>query len=213
MGAGCVTEAMTNGRIDHDEGERLLLFCNLPSPAFLIGTVGIGLWGSRTVGLQIYAATLLSAACVAIRTHPKRKRLENFSFLQKHHVPFPSLLASSLLGAAQAMLSVCACVVFFTAIAEVIRCFTVAAKLPNWIALIADYLLELSGAASRGAIGNDHTALPLCAFGAGWSGLSAHCQVLAVCESKNVKTKGYFGSKLLQGILAAIIMSFFLLFS
>ena len=206
MGAGCVADAVEKGMVTEEEGERLLLFCNLPSPAFCIGTVGATLWGSRVIGLQLYAVTIFAAATVGILTRPKLRPTESKVLLWQSNDSTASLLTASLKNAAQAMLSVSACVVFFTAISEIVRHYLIAAALPIWIASAIDYLLELSGAASRGALPGNPMALLLCAFGTGWSGLSVHCQILTVCESKGLKAPGYLVSKMLQGILAAILM-------
>ena len=206
LGAGCVTDAVEKGMLTEEEGNRLMLFCNLPSPAFCIGTVGASLWGSRAVGVQIYAVTILAAATVGILTRPKEPPAENQFTPRRSDTSTSSLLTASLKNAAQAMLSVSACVVFFTVITEVIRHYLIAAAMPIWVTTAVDYLIELSGAASRGALPGDPAALLLCAFGTGWSGLSVHCQILTICESKSLRVPGYFIFKMLQGILAAVLM-------
>ena len=54
------------GSLSRDELERLLCFCNGPSPAFLIGGIGTSLFGSRELGILLFAAELISCFAVGI---------------------------------------------------------------------------------------------------------------------------------------------------
>ena len=46
--------------IGKEEAERLLGFCNNSGPAFIVGAVGAGIFGSPSVGLALYGIHILS---------------------------------------------------------------------------------------------------------------------------------------------------------
>ena len=212
IGAVCMADTVAKGRLSREEGERMLLFCNLPSPAFCIGTLGAGFWGSTAIGGMLYGCALLSAILAGICIRPKKEPPSPLPLSRDDRASFAVLLTSSLSGGAQAMLSVSACVVFFTTVSEILRRILTVTGIPWQISSVADYLLELSGAACRGAAPGNISALLLCAFGVGWSGLSVHCQIQAVCQSRGITVKGYWTSKLCQGLLSALFMGLLCLF-
>ena len=49
---------LTSGIIDKKSAESLLPFCNIPSPAFVIGAIGISLLNNKTLGVIIYFSVL-----------------------------------------------------------------------------------------------------------------------------------------------------------
>jgi hypothetical protein len=97
-------------------------------------------------------------------------------------------------------------VVFFSALAGALGGIFQALHTPPILQALTLGLLELSGGVSQiAALFEPHVALPLCAFAAGWSGISVHCQVLSVCEGRSFSFRNYFLAKLLQGLLCALI--------
>ena len=61
LGAAYITELEEQGEIGSDEGARLLGFCNNSGPAFLIGAIGTGIFGSSGIGLLLYLSHVLAA--------------------------------------------------------------------------------------------------------------------------------------------------------
>ena len=64
VGAKIVTNFRKNGICTKEEGERLLTFTNNSGPLFIIGTVGISLFGNTTIGLLLFVTHLLSCLTV-----------------------------------------------------------------------------------------------------------------------------------------------------
>ena len=64
VGTRCVLSLYRQGAIGRREAEHLLTFCNTPSSAFLISTVGYSLFHSRSFGYLLLGTTLLSAVVV-----------------------------------------------------------------------------------------------------------------------------------------------------
>jgi hypothetical protein len=104
------------------------------------------------------------------------------------------------------MLLICAYVVFFSALAGAIGGILQTLDLSPILQAIIFGALELSGGVNQAATRLEvEIALPLCALFAGWSGMSVHCQLLSICEGRNLSFRKYFLAKLLQGILCALL--------
>jgi hypothetical protein len=66
-------------------------------------------------------------------------------------------------------------------------------------------LMENSSAAAAN-INDINMALILCAAFLAWSGISVHCQIIAICSGRGLSYKKYFISKAIQGILCSFMM-------
>ena len=60
LGAAYIADMERQGSITASEGERLLGFCNNSGPAFIIGAVGSGVFGSVKIGLLLYAVHIFA---------------------------------------------------------------------------------------------------------------------------------------------------------
>ena len=54
------------GAVSREEAERLLGFCNNSGPAFIVGAVGAGIFGSPSVGLALYGIHILAAVLTGL---------------------------------------------------------------------------------------------------------------------------------------------------
>lgn len=66
VGAKIVTDLRNQNLCTKDEGERMLCFTNNSGPLFIIGTVGITLFGSSSIGILLLVTHVLAAITVAI---------------------------------------------------------------------------------------------------------------------------------------------------
>lgn len=64
IGAKIVTNFRENGMCSKEECERLLAFTNNSGPLFIIGTVGISLFGNSLIGVLLFITHLL--ACLTV---------------------------------------------------------------------------------------------------------------------------------------------------
>jgi sporulation integral membrane protein YlbJ len=83
VGAKVVCSLVRNNKISKEEAERLLAFCNNSGPLFILGTVGIALFGNKTIGFILLITHILASLSVGIiykfwspSTYTKRKMLE-----------------------------------------------------------------------------------------------------------------------------------------
>lgn len=78
VGAKIVSNFVEQGIVTHEEAERMLAFTNNSGPLFIIGTVGITLFGNTTIGILLLITHILSCISVGIilnicTAHKKKK--------------------------------------------------------------------------------------------------------------------------------------------
>ncbi len=221
VGARTAISLYQNGQCSRAEAERLLAFCNNSGPAFILGVVGAGVFGSGRAGLVLYLTHIAASLLVGILFRfykpaegPARGR-SRWSF---HSAPFAPAFTRSVTGAVTSTLNICAFVLFFTV---VLRCLTLSGVLPALSALAAALLSPLgltrpwaqrlltgllevsSGVSSLMGEGGLHGRMAMAAFILGWAGLSVHCQVMAFLGDSGLSLRTYLTGKLLHAVLAA----------
>ena len=187
MGAACVSELLACGEIDENEAGRLLLFCNNSGPAFLIGAVGAGAFGSARAGFLLYAA------------HGSAALLTGFLFrgpgggsAEAKPIPaepFTAAFPAAVRQAVSAALTVCGFVVCFSVLLGLLEAWGLPALLgldtPERRALLCGFFEIGSAVGALRGLEPSPAHLALAAAILGWGGLSVHCQTAALfCESE-----------------------------
>lgn len=216
MGARTAVSLYDANLISKSECEHLLTFTNNPSSAFLITAVGVSLFGSKQLGTMLYAVVLGSSFLVGFLSRffirGKGKPAAHPHYPSGLHVGGADMFTSAVSNAANAMLTVCAYVIFFSALTGALG------------SMIADYghlgetaypllcgFLELtSGISEAAGHSSVEMALILAAALAGWSGLSVHCQVLSLCGGRGISFKPYLLAKVAQSVVAGGSMALLL---
>ena len=211
IGARTLCTMYDRGMISREEAERALTFCNNPGSAFVISAVGGSLFGSRQLGVMLYACVLLSAVAVGI--------LGRLFFKKSEHTRTHSALVrpteedgilafvAAIRNSAASMLTVCACVAFFSSLVGCLGAMLEGLRLPKALLAALFGFFEISGGAGMAAETEPLVAaILLCAAGLGWSGLSVHLQIAAICAGRGLSLKPYFIAKAAQGMLCALIM-------
>ena len=108
-----------------------------------------------------------------------------------------------MIGAFQSTLQVCAYVILFSVITELLSCTHILPGHPLEKCLCVGFLEISTGIASLGEAVSSPLALPLAAFLLGWGGCSVHCQTLPFWRELGLPTGPYLLAKICQGLLAA----------
>ena len=213
MGAAYLADMLREGLIREDEAEHLLSFCNNSGPAFLVGAVGAGVFGSARLGLALYGIHALAALLTGLLF---RRRAPGYSSLPPR-TPEPEvsvfrLLPEALQQTVTSLLNVSGFVVCFTVftgllnanglLEPVIHCFRLTAQQTVRAVLIGFW--EIGG--GIGALrGLPPTPLNLAAAAGlvGWGGVSVQFQTLALLSDSGTK-----GALHLAGRLSSALLSF-----
>lgn len=218
VGARTALQLYQQGLCSKPEAERLLAFCNNSGPAFILGVVGAGIFGDSRVGLLLYLTHALASLLVGLlfRFHGgagyRRAAVSPSKPIQA--VTLPAAFTGAVVRSLQSTLNICAFVVFFSVVLQLLSAFGVFAALadllalagfePEWARRLVAGLLELSSGVSS-LRGDTHLAgrVSMAAFMLGWAGLSVHCQVLSFLVDSGLSAKTYLAGKLCHGLIAA----------
>lgn len=220
VGARTAIALYQNGQCSRTEAERLLAFSNNCGPAFILGVVGTGVFGSGQAGFLLYAAHLTASVLVGLlfRFHGGR----DAAFRSRSSVSFqtasvPAAFTNAVTGSAQSVFNICAFILFFTVALRILSVSGVLSALaacvalplsplglsPQWGERLLTGLLEVSSGVTTLTDGSLHGRLSLASFMLGWAGLSVHCQVLAFLVDSGLSSRTYLTGKLLHGLFSA----------
>jgi len=224
VGARTAISLYQSGQCSRTEAERLLAFCNNSGPAFILGVVGAGVFGSGTAGLLLYAAHIAASLLVGVifrfykpKDGPQPGHGPGAQF---QTASFPAAFTRSVTGALQSTLNICAFILFFTVSIRILTlsgCLTALSTLlagllaplglsQVWAERLLTGLLEVSSGVSSLTEGALSGRLSMAAFMLGWAGVSVHCQVMAFLGDSGLSLRTYLTGKLLHGGLSAALV-------
>lgn len=216
LGASYIADMCVCGRIDRDEGQRLLAFCNNSGPAFIIGAVGVGAFGSSDTGLILYGVHILSAVLNGMIFTGERRNLTPSPALTDES-DLDSAFPDSVKNAVTAVLNVCGFVVIFSVLAGLMDSMGYFSRLcllmgsvtglgSDFIRALLTGLLELgNGAGALRYLPLTPTSLSLAAFLLGFGSISVHCQTAAVISRAKLKGTLHFAGRLSMAVISAIL--------
>lgn len=189
---------------------RLMRFANTPGAAFLIGSVGGTLFGDPLFGVTLYLVTigsgmllgmgerLLFGVCepsVTSVSHPAAAERKSASVL----------LTEAVSSSARAMVPICGFVVFFTVLTG-FASDLLSPLLPKEPLTLLLGSLEMTGGTELAATLPSPLRYSFAAFIVGFSGFSVHFQLMSLSTRHPFFFRSYLFSKLLHGLLNALLM-------
>ncbi len=205
-GAICAKDLYKSGNLSKSEAERLLSFCNNSGPLFIIGSIGIAVFGKPIYGVMLYLIHIISSLIVGVifSRHNKDKHISPPTRINQKEMTVSEVISLSLNEGAKSIITVCFSVVFFSAISRAL--FDLLPSSRNLSAILYG-ICEFS----TGALGICNLELDtaykliLASFVVGFSGLCVHIQVMAVTADSGLSLKPYILGKVLHSIIAAVI--------
>ena len=228
VGAKIVTDLRNKNLCTKEEGERLLTFTNNSGPLFILGTVGITLFGDTSIGLLLLVTHLLACFSVAFvfRFWKIRNRIENFRIENSYSDVIQAkdlgkILSKSIINAIRSIVLIGGFVVLFSVIISIFNklyIFNVFYNIlkpafitlninPNFIVPLVSGIIELtSGVSMLSSISSIHLGINVIftAFLLGFGGISILLQVWSIISNSDISIKPYLIGKILQGLFASI---------
>lgn len=231
VGAKIACDFRENNICSKEECERLLSFTNNSGPLFILGTVGISMFGNSTIGLLLLITHILACFTVGIifrfwkfnsfshdfvgNKNSNNRKYQNVTFSNLGEV-----LGKSITNSISTVLMIGGFVVIFSSIISI---FKSSGILNNFILILTPIfnflhidcsfiygiltgLLEITNGISSIACINVKEIsvnIILTAFLLGFGGLSILLQVLSITSKTDLSIKSYIYGKLLHGVLAA----------
>lgn len=193
-----VARLYRQGQIQQDEVKRMSLFCIGAGPGFVINTVGVGLLGSSSAGILLYAAQTIVALGIGI--------LLGRGHRQQHKRPpaldtAPRSAHAIIVDTCGALITLCG----YVSLAAMVLSVMQAIGLSRWggstLSTVLAAILEVSCGCVALA-GMPRTPLWL-SLALGWGGLSVQGQIAAALPEERLLTTRFFGFRILQGVLSA----------
>lgn len=214
VGAKIVTNFRNKGICTQDEGNRMLAFTNNAGPLFIIGTVGVGFFGNKTIGFLLFFTHLL--ACITVGIILK--------FFSKDDSKDINLVSNDEDGAntsdaISTILMIGGYIVIFSVLLSILDRLHILNFLSILITPILSIfnidssfsvpflsgILELTNGinlVSNIAVKSISLNMILSAFLLGFGGLSVSMQVYNIISKSDLSIKKYIIGKLMQGLIA-----------
>ncbi len=201
IGAKNAISLYDDGKISKSECERLLSFSNIPSIAYVISAVGMGMLGSLRCGILLYLATLISAIITGVILGIKRNYSQNTTIITKQKYSFVNSTKSAALGSLNIAFFVCAFSVLCGLIRRYFKSYLFCAHiLPFFeVSNASSYLSDL-------CIFSLKQKMIFISFALSFSGLSVVMQSLSFIKSKDISFSKCLFYKLLHGIISSLII-------
>lgn len=214
VGAKTAAELVRQGLCSRQEGQRMLGFCSNAGPAFLVGVVGVGIFGSGKVGLMLWLVHILSALVTGVLLKlgggniatPPRPNAAGKTLSPAR------VFTDSVKSSVTALLQVCAFILLFGVLLRLIRCAGLLRVENLWLERLLCGLVELSNGLAMLPADAPGRSLPMAAFLLGWGGISVVCQTMSVVQEAGLSIGSYIYGKLIHGIISAGFCSIFIYF-
>lgn len=219
LGAAATAGAVRERRISPREGEWLLGFCDNTGPAFAVGALGTGVFGSAEWGLFLWGVHALAALFLGMLQRG-REPAEAAPARPVRPMAPGEALSASVAAAVSSLLGIGGYVVFFSALLSVGEelgfpggAAALISRHTGWDASLCRAALigslELSGGVGAMAgMSVEPLSLALGAFLLGWGGLCVHLQAAAVTAGTGMRLTRRFRGKLCHGLLSAALAYF-----
>lgn len=234
VGAKIVNKFVEEGTCTKKEAERMLAFTNNSGPLFIIGTVGISLFGDVKIGIILFITHILACLTVGILFGLNSKKTNNRSsydainnISSTYNISdLGSILSNSINNAISTILLIGGFIVLFSIIISIINNLHIIDYISDvlqylnipkeYCSCIFTGLLELTNGVSQVAFmhqKNMSIQIIISAFLLGFAGISIFLQIFSIASKNNLSMRPYFIGKVLQGCFAMLytylILNFF----
>ena len=220
MGARLISEFVSTGQMDLSEAKKTTAFTSFGSPIFIIGTVGVAMFGNKTCGYLLlvshYLGTLLNGLIYrgkkCVNTELRLPGAAGGDLLNKSMTE--TLLSVGIVGGFIVLFNLLIDMVDNTGVLSPLFCLSAYLKIPSRLSKGFLFgLIEMT----RGCKMISTLSFPLllrlpcCSFLLTFGGLSVTFQSLTYLSRIKISPAYYLLTKFTQGIISSIITVLFCL--
>jgi sporulation integral membrane protein YlbJ len=209
MGAKTVADLRQENQLTPSQAQHLLSFSNNAGPLFILGVVGVGLFGNVKIGYVLWAGHIFSALILGLIFKPNEYSVnanlinrENTRSNMHSRRDVGKILSTSVKNSMEALTFIGGLIIFFSVVIAVFS----AVGLPEnsfFGGIFAGLIEVTSGSRRLAQFFPSYYTLAAVAFVVAFGGLSVHAQSLHFLSGTGVNVRAYFFAKLLHGVLAA----------
>lgn len=225
MGAKTVNTLYENGKITKTDADILLSFVNNCNPAFILSTIGIGIFNNITIGAVLLISHLVSAILIGIIYSRKYISTSsniihkntvncNKSYENNTNINFFYIVKSSILNSFVTLGNILGFIIIFNLISNFTIVFLDEINVSNYITAVLSAIFEITNGCKQISILSIDSITKICivSFTLGFSGLCILAQIYSTICEQNFKFSHLLKSKLVHGILSCIITYIILIF-
>lgn len=226
VGAKVVCNLKNQKNISKAEAERLIAYTNNSGPLFILGSVGISLFGNKKVGTILLISHIVSCLIVGVIFKFWKKDEIKFDYSCFHKdenklikiSDLGEILGDSIKNSITTILSIGGFIVLFSVIISILNSSGIINILTNTLShfgisndfssAIITGLIELTNGINLSSSfynSNPLTSILLTSFLLGFGGFSVLLQVYSIIEKERISIKPYIYGKLLQGTISVFI--------
>ena len=198
VGAKLLSKTYENGGAGRKKALLMLGFCINAGPAFIVIAVGQIMLGSKADGYRLLLAHILSSFLLALFLSPflKRNWEEENRLPETQRSALPDCFVKSVSDAANSIISVCAFVVLFSALGEIVSSLPLPISIAKWVRSLLEITVGIN------ALNRKH--LSLIAFLLGFSGVSVQFQAMAAAKNLEPRYSFIVLSRTIHGVLSSV---------
>lgn len=217
MGAKLISAMYENGQIDSNQAKKMLSFCSVSGPMFIVGTVGVGILNSYKAGIIILICNIIASLLNGLIYRGKicNDKKQNYQQIKKDN-----LLSDSVYDSLQSILMVGGFIVLSFLAIDILKNLQILPVISNTISWVSHNKLSadmvesvLSGLIemTRGIIDLNCTSITLASKTIiasaliGFGGVSIMMQSLSFLNKLKIPAKTMFLQKLTQGFICILI--------
>lgn len=216
LGAAYTAQLYERGGSERD-ALKMLICCNNSGPAFIMGAVGSGVFGSGKAGLFLYAVHIIAALSALLLLSPQCTAKVSKS---ERTLGFAAAFTAAVKRSAAACLTVCGFITAFSVLTTIIDAsgaVSLAAEaLSNALGVELAFsrslllgIFELGNAvSSMEGLALTPLNLALAAFLLSWGGISVHFQTFSVISGIDIKAARYMTGRLLIAAYSFVLAYF-----
>lgn len=198
VGARAVSALYEKGMLSHSQAQKTAYVAVAAGPGFVVNYIGQALLNHKTTGILLLVSQTVSVILTGVIIG-RTVSCDEMRHPENADIPENNLLIDAVTDASKGAFSMCAMVIVFCALTEVLS--AVFSSFPEAVGLAAG-LLEVTTGVNRAA---GVYPLWLIAFYVGFGGLSVHFQIFASLGEIPVKKHLFFLYRIIQGIIASLL--------
>lgn len=228
IGAKVVCNLKKQKILSKAESERLIAYTNNSGPLFILGSIGIALFGNKQIGIILLASHIIASLIVGIlfKNWKKNEIKINYSAFEKMNnkmikiSDLGEILGDSIKNAISTVLTIGGFVVVFSVIISILEESGIFNMIANYLknfgiskeisVSLFSGIIELTNGVKLSSdiyTYNSTISILLTSFLLGFGGFSVLLQVYSIIAKEGISIKPYFYGKLLQGFISVLITS------
>ncbi len=201
VGAKMTRELYENGEITLAQGQRMMMFCVNPGPAFVISTVGHAVLGSKKMGIILFVSVSASSLIMGLFSRLLFKdSAEEAAKIKASPMTLSESLIKAVSDGSKGMMNICSYVVIFSCVTAFFDVTDLSENSKTFFYAIAE--VTKGSTYCRGKV-----PVPIIAGIIAFGGLSIACQLMPSVKALKMKGRHFLAGRVICGGLATTLCS------